>query len=114
MIEKAMEGIKTSKEARTNLMSIRTALVGKADRVTLKGRTYKVQSLAGGLVSSLKMGDWLFLEQNPKKQSFYGKLARQGHRIVWILYKNKYIGRIHNNTLLWVVDGEYKPLCRFF
>jgi len=40
---------------------------------------------------------WTFLQQNPNKKSEYGKRARQGHKIIWVINpKGQYIGRIED------------------
>ena len=40
----------------------------------------------------------ILIEQNPKKQSEWAKLASQGHRIAWVMRDGEYLARI--------VDGE--------
>ena len=40
----------------------------------------------------------ILIEQNPKKQSEWAKLASQGHRIAWVMLDGEYLARI--------VDGE--------
>ena len=40
----------------------------------------------------------VLIEQNPKKESDWAKLARDGHRIAWVLRDGQYLAR--------VVDGE--------
>jgi len=43
-----------------------------------------------------------FIEQNYKKKSEWGKKAREGHKIMWIIKGRKYISQI--------IDGEYTEL----
>ena len=40
----------------------------------------------------------VLVEQNPKKQSEWAMLARDGHRVAWVLRDGEYLAR--------VVDGE--------
>jgi hypothetical protein len=40
----------------------------------------------------------LLIEQNPKKKSEWGELARTGHRVAWVMRAGQYLAR--------VVDGE--------
>jgi hypothetical protein len=40
----------------------------------------------------------VLVEQNPKKQTEWAKLAREGHRVAWVLRDGEYLAR--------VVDGE--------
>ena len=78
------------------LMSGNELLVeGRAYRVsrTGKGRFRTVRFLAGGK-------EYQAIEQNPQKPSRWGKLAREGHRVVQFrdLQSQKYVGV--------AVDGE--------
>lgn len=41
----------------------------------------------GGTVKKAIVGDFLYLEQNPLKDSEHGRLAKDGHKIMWIIYK---------------------------
>lgn len=43
-------------------------------------------------------GDAVLIEQNPKKQSEWAELARNGHRVAWAMRDGEYLAR--------VVDGE--------
>jgi hypothetical protein len=43
-------------------------------------------------------GGATLIEQNPQKQSEWAKLAREGHRIAWLMRDGEYLAR--------VVDGE--------
>ena len=43
-----------------------------------------------------------FIEQNYRKKSEWGKKAREGHKIMWIIKGRKYISQI--------IDGEYTEL----
>jgi hypothetical protein len=43
-------------------------------------------------------GGALLIEQNPKKKSEWGELARAGRRVAWVMREGQYLAR--------VVDGE--------
>lgn len=43
-------------------------------------------------------GDTVLVEQNPNKSSEWSGLAREGHRVAWVLREGEYLAR--------VVDGE--------
>ncbi len=45
---------------------------------------------------------YTFLEQNPRKDSHWGKLAREGHRILWVMKGMRYIATVR--------DGQYHDL----
>lgn len=46
--------------------------------------------------------DTVLVEQNPNKSSEWAGLAREGHRIAWVLREGEYLAR--------VVDGEVTML----
>ena len=85
------------------------------DSVTFNGTKVLLQSIAvrGGTIKKAKVGDFLYLEQNPHKSSFYGQLAQQGSKILWIIFEptknlnykwkpGKYIARM--------IDGQFERL----
>jgi hypothetical protein len=49
-------------------------------------------------------GGAILVEQNPKKQSQWAKLARSGHQIAWVMRDGEYLARI--------IDGEVEILKR--
>ena len=55
---------------------------------------------SGGTIKRLTIGHYTYLEQNPHSTSEYGRLARAGHKILWIIHfpTQRYVGR--------VVDGK--------
>jgi len=59
------------------------------------GRRYTVTKTAGGL-RQVKTPGWLFIEQNPHKPSKWGKMAKEGHKIMWVIRRadNKWFGRV--------------------
>ena len=38
--------------------------------------------------------DMVLVEQNPNKSSEWAKLAREGHRIAWVLREGEYLARV--------------------
>ena len=65
-------------------------LIFNGVKVIYKGnqiKKYTVSMRSGGTISKVKVGEFLYLEQNPYKDSKYGRLARQGHKIIWIIYE---------------------------
>jgi hypothetical protein len=49
-------------------------------------------------------GGAILVEQNPKKQSQWAKLARSGHKVAWVMRDGEYLGR--------VIDGDVEILKR--
>jgi hypothetical protein len=67
------------------------------------GRGVRRFARSGLRYVNLKEGAVL-VEQNPKTRSEWAQLARQGHRIAWVLRDGDYLAR--------VVDGEVVMLKR--
>jgi hypothetical protein len=62
-----------------------------------------VQKFARSGLRHVKLaGGALLVEQNPKKNSEWAQLARQGRRIAWVMRDGEYLAR--------VVDGEVTML----
>ncbi len=56
------------------------------------------RSTRSGLRYVRLAGGALLVEQNPKKKSEWGELARTGRRVAWVMREGEYLAR--------VVDGE--------
>ena len=47
-------------------------------------------------------GDLILAEQNPKKESHWAKMAREGHKIAWVMKDGDYLARViesHNGAI---------------
>ena len=78
--------------------------------VTVEGRTVRVMRTGSGRLRTVRFllggGEYQAIEQNPEKPSAWGKLAREGHRVVQFrdLGSGKYVGV--------VVDGKVREYGR--
>jgi len=54
------------------------------------------------LIKYVDLFGYRFIEQNKNKKSEWGKKAREGHKIMWIIKGRRYMVRI--------MDGEYIDL----
>lgn len=76
------------------------------ERIIYKGQELKFHRVLNGEIKKIQVGDYIYLEQNPKKGSRFGQMARQGAKILWI---------IHAPTNQWVkrvIDQKVKELER--
>jgi hypothetical protein len=64
----------------------------------VKYQTVNLKS--GGAIKRVIIGSYTYLEQNPHSSSQYGIMARNGHKIIWIIHfpTGRYVGK--------VVDGR--------
>jgi len=55
-------------------------------------------------IKYLDLFGYRYIEQNRRKKSEWGKKAREGHKIMWIIKGRRYVGRI--------MDGEFTDLTK--
>lgn len=59
----------------------------------------RTQTTTGKSLRNFKTPKFLFIEQNPERDSTYARASREGARIMWILEGNKWLGRIEDGVL---------------
>jgi len=64
---------------------------------------YSIKKFSSG-IKYVDLFGYRFIEQNWRKKSEWGKKAREGHKIMWIIKGRRYIARI--------MDGEYNNLLK--
>ena len=84
-------------------MTIYNALFDKKKSVEIEGIEYKFEKFSSG-VRYLDLFGYRYIEQNRNKKSEWGKKAREGHQIIWIIKGRRYIAQI--------LDGEFKDLTK--
>ncbi len=62
---------------------------------------HKIKKFSSG-IRYVDIGDLRYIEQNARKNSQWGKKAREGHKIMWIIKGRTYLVRIF--------DGEFTEL----
>jgi hypothetical protein len=62
---------------------------------------YPIQKFSSG-VKYVDLFGYRYIQQNRNKKSEWGKKAREGHQIMWIIKGRRYIARI--------MDGEFLDL----
>ncbi|MFX1320235.1 MAG: hypothetical protein ACFFAQ_01195 [Promethearchaeota archaeon] len=73
---------------------------GKKD-VEIDDVEYPIKKFSSG-IKYVDLFGYRFIEQNRQKKSEWGKKAREGHKIMWIIKGRRYAARI--------MDGEYIDL----
>jgi len=84
-----------------NGMKIFEALFERKKTVELDGIEYPIKRFSSG-VRYVDLFGYRYIEQNRNKKSEWGKKAREGHKIMWIIKGRRYMVRI--------MDGEYIDL----
>jgi hypothetical protein len=85
----------------------------KKDKIKVMNVEFRVLKFKNGEVRGFNIGPYRFLQQNMKTSSYWAKLAKQGHRIAWILKDGKYVGQLFNNTLFWKKGGKLEVIEKF-
>jgi hypothetical protein len=62
---------------------------------------YPIKKFSSG-IKYVDLFGYRFIEQNYRKKSEWGKKAREGHKIMWIIKGRRYISQI--------LDGDYIEL----
>ncbi|NVM44949.1 MAG: hypothetical protein HWN79_08525 [Candidatus Lokiarchaeota archaeon] len=62
---------------------------------------YPIKKFSSG-IKYVDFFGYRFIEQNRNKKSEWGKKAREGHKIMWIIKERRYISQI--------LDGNYNEL----
>ena len=72
------------------------AIFEDRESVEINGDVYHVERTPGAQLRFVKIDEYSFLEQNPRKGSHWAKMARQGHRILWALRGRRYLATVRD------------------
>jgi len=84
-----------------NGLKIYKAIFEGKKKVELDEIEYSIEKFSSG-IKYVDLFGYRYIEQNRNKKSEWGKKAREGHKIMWIIKGRRYLVRI--------VDGEFIDL----
>jgi len=84
-----------------NGLKIYKAIFGSKKKVEIDEIDYSIEKFSSG-IKYVDLFGYRFIEQNRNKKSEWGKKAREGHNIMWIIKGRRYLVRI--------MDDEYTDL----
>ncbi len=84
-----------------NGLKIFKAIFERKKSVEIDEIEYLIKKFSSG-VKYVDLFGYRYIEQNRNKKSEWGKKAREGHKIMWIIKGRQYMARI--------MDGEYSDL----
>ena len=84
-------------------LKIYNAMFQGGKNVEIDEIEYPIKKFSSG-IKYVDLFGYRFIEQNRNKKSEWGKKAREGHKIMWIIKGRRYISQI--------IDGEYIELKR--
>ena len=88
-------------DLKENGLKIFNAIFEGQKSVEIEGIEYPIKKFSSG-VKYVDLFGYRYIEQNRNKKSEWGKKAREGHKIMWIIKGRSYIAQIF--------DAEYKDL----
>ena len=86
---------------RENGLKIFEAIFESKKSVQIDDIEYPIKKFSSG-IKYVDLFGYRFIEQNRNKKSEWGKKAREGHNIMWIIKGRSYIAQI--------LDGKYTNL----
>jgi hypothetical protein len=88
-------------DLKENGLKIFKAIFEGQKSVEIEGIEYSIKKFSRG-IKYVDLFGYRYIEQNRNKKSEWGKKAREGHKIMWIIKGRRYIAQI--------LDGKYKHL----
>ena len=84
-------------------LKIYNAIFQGRKEVIIDDIKYSITKFSSG-VKYVDIFGYRYIEQNRNKKSEWGKKAREGHKIMWIIKGRRYVAQI--------LDGEFKDLTK--
>lgn len=84
-----------------NGLKIYKAIFNGKKKVEIDEIEYSIEKFSSG-IKYVDLFGYRYIEQNRNKKSEWGKKAREGHKIMWIIKGRRYLVRI--------MDGEFIDL----
>ena len=84
-----------------NGLKIYKAIFEDRKKVEIDEIEYSIEKFSSG-IKYVDLFGFRFIEQNRYKKSEWGKKAREGHKVMWIIKGRRYMARI--------MDDEYTDL----
>lgn len=82
---------------------IYNAIFDKQKSLEIEGIKYDIERFSSG-VRYVDLLGYRYIEQNRNKKSEWGKKAREGHQIMWIIKGRRYVAQI--------LDGKFTDLTK--
>ncbi len=79
-------------------IAVARGIFSGAATVVSGGKTYNVDMLKTSKLRSVRAGVYTVIEQNPRKDSTWARLARDGHQIAWVFKNGRYHARVQDGT----------------
>lgn len=94
----AIRETKTFDNLEEKAIQIYNSIFGGETSVTIDGVTHSIELTPRAKVKRAMINGLSFLEQNPKKTSKWAVMAREGHRIMWVMKGRSYIAQVRDDV----------------
>lgn len=78
------------------------AIFNNQEVIEIDGYRYHLEYTSLQDLRKFNIDGYNYIEQNPDKASNWAKMARQGHKIIWVMKGRRYIAQVR--------DGEFYDL----
>jgi DNA ligase D-like protein (predicted 3'-phosphoesterase) len=92
------------KKLEERALRVYDALFQDQDAVAIDGVLHRFNQTSASKIRFVKIEGYTFIEQNPRKDSKWGNMAQEGHKIMWVCKGPAYLYR--------VMDGQFLTLRR--
>ena len=82
-------------------LKIYNAMFTGKREVLIENEKIEMQKFSRG-IKYLDFSGYRFIEQNRNKKSNWGKIAREGHKIMWVIKGRKYVAQIIDDTFKYL------------
>lgn len=79
---------------------IYNAIFDGLDEVEIEGEIFPIVKTSKSKVRLVEKDGYTYIEQNPRKDSRWAKLAQEGHQIMWVMQGRKYLAQIKDGKFL--------------
>ncbi len=83
------------------------AMFERRRQIEIEGIEYPIKKLSKG-IKYVDVFGYRYIEQNRNKKSEWGKKAREGHQIMWILRGRRYVARVMDGKFTNLSKKEYE------
>jgi len=85
-------------DLKTMALQVYRSLFNNKNSVEIDGEIYHLSTTSKSGLRFFHIGDYKFIEQNPQKASRWGKLAREGSQILWVMKGFKFIANVQDGV----------------
>ena len=78
-------------------LKIYEAVFSGSKNVNIDDVEYPINTFSSSRLKYVDYFGYRFVEQNPRKQSQWGKKAREGHKIMWVFKGSRYYAQLFDS-----------------